>query len=401
MVKVYSKALNDTVEVNRLIGHIKGEQSGPVVIFLGGIHGNEPSGVFALAKTMKRLRGLEPHIRGDIYALSGNMKALSKGQRFLSYDLNRIWRSPNIELIESDEESFPKDEFEEAKSLYRLTTKILKSHTGPFYFVDLHTTSGETTPFLTLNDTILNRKFCSGYPVPTILGIEEFIEGPFLSYINELGFVAVGFESGQHDDLSSIEFHESFFYLTLERAGVMTKGRIPDYGKHFSRLFDAAVYSNEFFEILHRFEIEDGNEFVMREGYKNFQPIAKGEHLAQYNNQEIHAKDGGKIFLPFYQKQGEDGFFIIRKIPGVALRVSAFLRKINFDNLLPLFPGVHWESVTDKRILKVDKRVARFFARDFFHLLGYRSKKIDQSYLIVRNRERSFRKSDYANEKWV
>ena len=35
-------------------------------------------------------------------------------------------------------------------------------------------------------------------------GIEEYLNGPLLSYINELGYVAFGFEGGQHDDISAI-----------------------------------------------------------------------------------------------------------------------------------------------------------------------------------------------------
>ena len=51
MIKVYSKALDQSIEVDRLIGQIRGEQPGPTIIFLGGMHGNEPSGVFALQKS--------------------------------------------------------------------------------------------------------------------------------------------------------------------------------------------------------------------------------------------------------------------------------------------------------------------------------------------------------------
>jgi hypothetical protein len=62
---------------------------------------------------------------------------------------------------------------------------ILEEESGPFYFFDLHTTSSDTIPFITVNDSLLNREFTSMYPLPSILGIEEYLEGPLLSYINE------------------------------------------------------------------------------------------------------------------------------------------------------------------------------------------------------------------------
>ena len=39
---------------------------------------------------------------------------------------------------------------------------------------------------------------------PIVLGIEEYLQGPLLSYINTLGYVSLGFESGQHDNKQAI-----------------------------------------------------------------------------------------------------------------------------------------------------------------------------------------------------
>ena len=48
MPRVHSTALDETVQVDRIIDHIQGEKGGPTVIFFGGVHGNETAGVFAL-----------------------------------------------------------------------------------------------------------------------------------------------------------------------------------------------------------------------------------------------------------------------------------------------------------------------------------------------------------------
>ena len=221
--EVYSKALDKTIEVKRLIGKISGKTSGPVVIFTAGIHGNEPAGVFALQKVLADLSRKKAILNGSFYGISGNLWALKNGKRYKSKDLNRIWTPEYTELLERGTLEPTCEDVEEQIALFKEVKNILAEETGPFYFIDLHTTSGQTIPFAILNDSLLNRKFTMQYPVPLVLGIEEYLIGPFLSYINEFGYVAFGYESGQHDTKKAIDYHESFicqsliFYRYLER----------------------------------------------------------------------------------------------------------------------------------------------------------------------------------------
>ena len=55
MTTVHSKALNQSIQVDRIIGHVDGKKPGPTLIFFGGIHGNEPSGVFALQQAITKI----------------------------------------------------------------------------------------------------------------------------------------------------------------------------------------------------------------------------------------------------------------------------------------------------------------------------------------------------------
>ena len=242
MTKVYSKALDQSIEVDRIIGHIRGEQPGPTLIFLGGMHGNESSGVFALRKVIDDLEERNISISGSIYAISGNLQALAKGKRFQNQDLNRMWTKENIELLANGDFKIDNNDCAELKELYQLIQGILKKASGPFYFMDLHTTSSETIPFVLVNDTMVNRKFTEQYPVPMILGIEEYLDGPLLSYINELGYVAFGYEAGQHDDLSSIENHIAFIYLSLKFSGSLNESDI-NYSHYYEQLAKTSVDS--------------------------------------------------------------------------------------------------------------------------------------------------------------
>ena len=396
MTKVYSKALDQTIEVDRLIGKIKGSQPGPTLIFTAGIHGNEPSGVFALQKVLAELQEQKPTIKGNIYAISGHLWALEKGVRYHTEDLNRMWIEERMEDLLASE---PANEDEaQQKAIFLEITGILESENGPFYFMDLHTTSSESIPFLPVSDSLLNRKFTEQYPVPIILGIEEYLDGPLLSYINELGYVAFGFEAGHHDDLSSIEIHKAFVYLTMVFTESINKDDI-NYYHYFEQLAKTSVDSKDIYEIYFRFKIREGDSFVMRPGFVNFQRIKKGQEVAERNGQPIIASNPGRIFMPLYQNQGAEGFFAIRGIHPAMLRLSAFLRKTRFDRILPVLPGVRWAS-DRKDTLIVNRKVARFFAKQFFHLLGYRSKKLDKTHWILKNREAASREDEYDDASW-
>ena len=96
MVLVHSTALDETVKIDRVIDHIRGKKGGPTLVFFGGVHGNETAGVFALKEVFDELKLNNTPINGEIYAISGNLGALTTRQRFQDEDLNRIWFSERI-----------------------------------------------------------------------------------------------------------------------------------------------------------------------------------------------------------------------------------------------------------------------------------------------------------------
>ncbi|WP_265200495.1 succinylglutamate desuccinylase/aspartoacylase family protein [Aureitalea sp. L0-47] len=397
-IRIHSKPLNKTIEVNRLIGSHKGNPNGPTLIFTGGIHGNEPAGVFALKSVLEELKQLNPEFNGNLYAISGNLSALEKGVRYNKADLNRMWTKEKLAGLEDDKVISFNDELVQQKEIFDIMQDILSKEKGPYYFFDLHTTSGETAPFITVNDSLINRKFTSLYPVPLILGIEEFLDGPLLSYINELGYVAFGFEGGQHDSPKSIEYCRSFIYLTLSFTGCLSPEDANE-AEHLISLKKVMNFRNKFFEIIYREEIEPDDKFIICDGYLNFQKVPKGTIIAINNGKQLETPYRGYIFMPLYQGKGNDGFFIIRKTPVFFLKLSAFLRKISFDRLLVALPGVNWRSETREELV-VDLKIARFFTRKFFHLMGYRSKQKDSTHLKLKNREAVSKGEDYKNAPW-
>lgn len=396
-IRVHSEALASTIEIDRIIGHIQGDKKGPTLIFMGGVHGNEPAGVFGLQRVFSQLDPKK--VRGNIYGVAGNLWALKHGERYQKEDLNRLWTQQRMHsLAQNGQPPRHQDEAEQIE-IHKIIQEILNKDAGPYYFFDIHTTSSETLPFLTVNDSLLNRNYTVQYPLPIILGIEEYLDGPLLSYINELGYVAFGFEAGQHDDMASIESSISFIYLSLIFTGCVQKEDI-DFHKYHDRLAKTTGDYRHIYEIFFRYLIKDDEAFEMLPGFYNFQRIKEQQHIANSNGKPIKAKNAGRIFMPLYQPKGVDGFFAIKKIIPLFLSLSAFIRKYRLDRLLLLLPGVQWLD-KEKSGLIVNKRIARFLAKDIFHLFGYRSVQVDQHHLKMYNREATARLSEYLHEPWI
>jgi hypothetical protein len=398
MPKVYSKALKKTLDIDRYLGKLKGGQPGPCLVFFAGIHGNEPSGIFALNQVFEELQKSGYPFKGTIIGLAGNLWALERGERYQYKDLNRLWNRAHIYQLEANTFQPKNEDEKQMLAIQHIIRTIRQEESGPFYFFDLHTTSGDTIPFITVNDSLLNRKFTNQYPIPTILGIEEYLEGPLLSYLNQLGYVSFGFEAGQHDSLDSIQNHLAFIWMSLGFAGSLNK-QLPVIQKHLNGWKNSYSDKHRFYEIFERYQIKDQENFKMEPGFENFQLIESGQLLAKSDKQPILARINSRIFMPLYQSQGNDGYFLIRPVPVLFLKLSALLRKLKLDQVLTWLPGVNW-NVSNRTELKVDLKIARFFARPFFHLLGYRARFEGENFLILQNREMSSRSKEYQQAEW-
>ena len=366
-----------------------GNGNGPVLIFFGGIHGNERFGMAALSDVFQEMSKSGLELNGKAYAFSGNIGALVSGQRYLEKDLNRMWMDDQIQKIVSEQingES-TKDE-REMVELFEEISYVLQNEKGPFMFFDLHTTSASSPPFILINDTLVNRQMAESYPHRIILGIEEYLDGPLLSYINDQGYISLGFEAGQHDDVKSFELHRKFIMQTFLVTGFLKHNRLLKELIHDER---KNKYAHTFFEVKHCYRVNPEESFKMDPGYLNFSPVRRGQIVAKNKYGVIQVKERGYLFMPLYQTKGGEGFYLIKLIPTFWLRFSSFIRKIDFDRILLALPGIKRHDKKFKS-LEIDERIAKFLARDILHLLGYRR-------TIQMGRKRVYIKREFSNPK--
>ncbi len=369
---------------NRILGEFYGTENSPTVVIFAGIHGNEKAGVHAAHLVIEKIKKYNLKFSGNLHLILGNINALSKGIRFEDVDLNRIWRIDDIDRFKNGD-TIKLLESREQKDIFLIIQEILKEP-GPFYFLDMHTTSASSVPFITISDSLNNRKFSGNFPIPVVLGIEEYLDGPLLTFINEYGHVALGFEGGAHTDESSIVNCEAFIWKALVHSKCMDVANIPDYNQYQNVLANLCC-EYQFFEITYRYQVSDKEQFEMKKGFENFETINKNQLLASSDGRKIYAPEAGRIFMPLYQKLGEDGFFILRRISKFWLGASLTARKLKINHMLRLIPGVKKDPENNYTLI-VDPHIARFMAKKIFHLFGYRQQifKDDKMHFIKRDR---------------
>ena len=343
---------------------------GPTVLVMAGVHGNEPAGVVAVQRVLGHLQAREIPIVGRMVAFAGNLGALKAQQRFLARDLNRGWGAAAIAAVQARPAAERSPEDREQLELLAHFEQVLRSASGPVVFVDLHTSSADGPPFLCLADTIDNRRLGLATGVPIILGIEETIDGAALEWFAARGVAALAAEGGRHEHEDTVGNHEAMLWLLLERVGVLRAGHV-DLAGHRAHLARTTAGVPPIVEIVHRHAITVADEFRMAPGFVNFAAAKKGTLLAHDRCGEIRAQADCRVLLPLYQALGDDGYFLARPVRAFWMHVARWLRAARAGALLPWLPGVRRDPA-DPDTLLADRRVARWFTTEIFHLLGYR-----------------------------
>jgi succinylglutamate desuccinylase len=370
------------LESDRIIGRY-GALPGPRLICIGGLHGNEPAGVLALRRVLDTLEIRRPPFNGLIVAIAGNISALRAGRRFLERDLNRRWSPRGIERAETSRGA-PAEDGEQAE-LISVLRKELEGDRSDTRVIDLHTTSAEGPPFLTLADTLRNRSFAQRIGLPLVLGIEEQIDGALLEVLTAVGPITLGVEGGQHDDPVSVDHHERVIWMALIAGGHVREADVPEAREMRQALRAALQDLPMIFEVRYRKPVGEGDRFTMRPGYRNFQRISAGEVVAHDGKGPVTAPEDGRMFLPLYQELGDDGFFVVRDVHPSWLRLSAGLRRLRISSLARWLPGIHRARRRENALI-VDRRVARWLTTDVFHLLGYRQSRVTRGWYVFRRR---------------
>ena len=294
------------MEPERIIGEYSGKERGPLLICLGGVHGNELAGVEALEKVFQLLE-LEPSLnpnfqfKGTLIGLRGNLPALAKGIRFIDCDLNRLWTKENVTRIFAAQEEELKVEELELKKLYTVIhQKIEEYQPDRLVLMDLHTTTASGGIFSIATDDLESQRIALELHAPVITGFLKNINGTTLHYFTpeniQMDTTAVCFESGQHEELDSISNAVSAIINCMRSIDCLNAHDVEN--KHDELLTRMSKHLPKLAELLYCHPVEEEDGFLMNPGYLNFQSIEKGELLAR-DKSAIVTLSPTKNFLSF------------------------------------------------------------------------------------------------------
>jgi succinylglutamate desuccinylase len=252
--------------------------------------------------------------RGDFYALAGNLEALRTEQRFVERDLNRGWTAERMEALRLDGPRGAEDR--EMLALQDSLDHARSAARGDLFLLDLHTTSGDSPPFASILGAPQLHRFAFRFQVPVVLGIEENLDGTLIEWAEHHGYRGAVFEGGRHLDAASTDHDEAAVWIALSTLGLLGDlGAWPEAQRRLdwahTSLRAASGELPPMFEISYRHPIRPDTSFHMVPGLRSFQQVELGELLAYEDGREIRAETAGRILMPLYQAQGDDGFFLV------------------------------------------------------------------------------------------
>lgn len=366
--------------VARTLADVGEAGGGPVLITVAGLHGNEPSGVEAVGRVRERLESAAWALSGRWVAFTGNRTALEHRVRYVDRDLNRVWPGDEASL-----EPIDGVEGRERTELLDAIRSVCDAGGAPVAILDLHSTSAGGPPFLIMGDTLQNRAVARRLPMPTILGLEENVDGTLVEFLCEQGYISICIEAGAHDDPVSADHAESTIWLALSALGMLPDEAAEAVQEHRARLERVTAGIPHLVEIVHRHGLPREHRFRMEPGFANFQLVTPGELIAHEGDAEVRAPRRGLMLMPLYQPLGDDGYFLVRGVRPVWLALSKWLRRVRGERILRWLPGVRVDPRTPRRLV-VDRRVARYLSREIFHLFGFHRVEERGTHVVFRRR---------------
>ncbi len=306
--------------LDKLIGKYTGKEAGPMLVIFGAMHGNEPAGVEAIKMILREL-ALEPYhnpdfiVRGSLLGLVGNLQAYKQNVRFLNKDLNRCWTDQFVQKSVANKAINNIEESQEIAQALTIIRKHVELHNpSEIYVLDIHTTSSKGGIFTITSDDQKSLSIGKSLHAPVVMGMMNGLEGTSMHFFNgeNMGIptTAFSFEAGQHEDILSPGRAYSAIVNTMKSIGMVASQDVEN--RHEKILIEFSKDLPSVTSLSYKFNIPEGASFVMDSGFVSFDKIKKGQRLATMNNQVIYSEDDGRILMPLYQKQGEEGFFIVK-----------------------------------------------------------------------------------------
>lgn len=261
------------------VWQFSGPRSGRRVVVLGGVHGNEVTGVMLVEQLRADLdSGALALAAGTLTLVVGNPRAVERGTRGSEphADLNRSFTARVLDTNGPDAY--------EARRARELAPLIAASD----LVIDLHATNKPSDPFaVAIVDSPERREICALFPCDKLLLVpDDVIGGTTVGYAEAQGSIGVCFESGWVGDLTQVDAMRVSVETILARVGVLV-GR------------SAAVYPQAVYALMEAILLTDrGFAFAPGRGERSFEPFSEGDVIGTVGEAQLRAPYAGMLMFP-------------------------------------------------------------------------------------------------------
>jgi succinylglutamate desuccinylase len=300
--------------MDRIIGEFVGKDKGPLIILIGGLHGNEHTGIKAIEQVFTKIHEEQIKIKGRIIGIRGNRHAIEEKKRYIDYDLNRCWTEEHLEHITDENTHFVFSEDREILELKDFFDQLPERDITQKICVDLHTTSSDNGYFIVVPEVCSDHPIIKALKLPLILDLEKHIKGTLLKYLTKKDYLAFAFEGGLIGSEVAVKLHIAGIWEILLTSGAISSIQVNGIMQIGTLLQTFAAELPHKLRVRHHYWITEEDQFRMKPGFLNFQKVRAGEVIAEDRDGPIQTPLDGLIFMPLYQRSGNDGFFIVEEL---------------------------------------------------------------------------------------
>ncbi|HBR80143.1 MAG: hypothetical protein UW63_C0078G0006 [Candidatus Uhrbacteria bacterium GW2011_GWF2_44_350] len=270
-------------EVGSNIWQITGAIDGPSVVILGGVHGDEKTGI----EVIKFLREVcqpptKKLLKGKLILALGNERAVEAGVREIDgHNLNRLF---NVEYL-----SKPAEDFYESRRAHELAGFLRQAD----YLLDLHATFSPSRPFLAGAATPRHEKIYRWFNTDLVLTDPNFVVGDGQAttdeFVDVCGGVGICFEAGWLGDTSLVPVvSESVLKILVDLGMIAAEAETPVPPKPTYQIF----------ELTKKIVLTlDGFSYAQGIGLESFFPVKSSQVIGYHGKrEELVAEDGVLVF---------------------------------------------------------------------------------------------------------
>ncbi|NBX50332.1 hypothetical protein EBT25_10395 [bacterium] len=287
--------------VDQDIVRFTGSVPGPSILIIGGIHGNERTGIAVVRRLQEELlSGKRFVVSGTLTIALGNPLAIAKDVRCIeSRDLNRYF---SAHALSHDDGSY---EFIRANILAKC---ILEADVT----LDIHATNKPSVPFVASKHDEAHQAVYRWFQPEHVLVDPAYIFGggePVTTeeYADVQGKVGLCLETGlaQDESVTPKTFSSVVAYLT--HAGVFggEKASPPEDRSGVYQLTHAILREERPFS------------FANGRGMRSFEPLLSGQVLGYHGDEPVYVREEGVLIfpkLPEHQQIGKPVCYLAKKI---------------------------------------------------------------------------------------